>query len=118
VRLLANENIPGETVTALQNEGYDIKWVRTTWPGSRDQEILHLAQVEKRILITLDKDFGELAFREGLSSQCGIILLRITPSSPEHITKVTLTALRIEAEWQGHFAVVEENRVRITPLPR
>jgi len=56
----------------------------------------------------MDKDFGELAFRSRLPSQCGVILFRITPSSPDRISKMAIAALNTVTEWQGHFAVVEE----------
>lgn len=52
-------------------------WVRTEAPGSDDREILAKAQLENRIIITFDKDFGELAYRCNLPSSSGIILFRI-----------------------------------------
>src|SRR5438552_17379034 len=51
-----------------------------------------VAQTQNRLLLTFDKDFGELAFRAGLPAKCGIILLRFNPSSPEHITTVTISS--------------------------
>ena len=80
MRLLANENIPGDTLAALRAEGHDVIWIRTEYPGATDQEVLQLAQTENRVLLTMDKDFGELAFRSRLPSQCGVILFRIAPS--------------------------------------
>ena len=85
--------------------------------GEVDEEVLRVAQIENRILLTLDKDFGELAFRTGVPAKCGIILLRVIPSSPEHITKVTIAALKTQTDWIGHFATVDETRIRLTPLP-
>lgn len=43
-------------------------------PDPGDEEILRLALTEKRILVTLDKDFGELAIVKGMP-HCGIIRL-------------------------------------------
>ena len=117
MRLLANENFPGAAVAALRNEGHDVLWIRTECPGATDQNVLQIAQTQDRILLTLDKDFGELAFRSRLPSQVGIVLFRLTPSSPDYISRVALAALKSASEWRGHFAVVEENRIRITPLP-
>jgi predicted nuclease of predicted toxin-antitoxin system len=45
--------------------------------GSNDEEVLEIAMKEERILITFDKDFGELAFKKGLPAACGIILFRV-----------------------------------------
>ena len=66
MRFLADENIPGDAVTELETAGHDIVWVRTVAPGSKDEDILALAVREERIILTFDKDFGELAWRTGL----------------------------------------------------
>ncbi len=65
MRILADENFPGDAVEALRQQGYDVVWVRTDAPGSSDHVILARAQAENRVIVTLDKDFGELAFRVG-----------------------------------------------------
>lgn len=61
MRFLADENFPGNAVTALQARGHDIVWIRTAAPGGKDEEILAWAVREERVLLTFDKDFGELA---------------------------------------------------------
>ncbi len=50
----------------LRHDGHDVAWVRTDAPGSTDQQVLARAVAEDRILLTFDKDFGDLAFRAGL----------------------------------------------------
>ena len=62
MRLLADENVAGETVEALRQQGHDVAWVRTGSPGLADEEVLRRAVSEGRIVVTFDKDFGELAF--------------------------------------------------------
>ena len=61
MRFLANENFPGAAVTALQAAGHDVIWVRIVAPGMTDPDVLAWAVREERILLTFDKDFGELA---------------------------------------------------------
>ncbi len=117
LKLLANENFPAETVGALRELGYDVAWVRTDDPGSNDSEVLARAVAEDRVLVTFDKDFGELAFRHGIPASCGVILFRIQPRSPGHVTRKALAALGEHGGWAGHFSVVEEDRIRMTPLP-
>ena len=82
MRILANENFPQTAVDALRGDGHDVKWVRTESPGISDREVLAHAQLDGRIVVTFDKDFGELAFRFGLPAACGIILFRLTTPSP------------------------------------
>lgn len=76
LRLLANENIAADVVDSLRGDGHDVAWIRAETPGTDDQAVLARAIQEQRILLTFDKDFGELAFRFGLPSTCGIILAR------------------------------------------
>ena len=117
MRLLANENIPWDAVAALRQEGHNVIWVRANAPGSSDSVILAWAQREERIVITFDKDFGELAFRQGLPAQSGIILLRFEPASPAIVAETILRALQTRGEWSGLMTVVEQDRIRTTPLP-
>lgn len=117
MRILANENFPADAVEALRQRGHDVGWIRTEAPGSPDEEVLKRAVAEDRILITFDKDFGELVFRAGLTAPAGIVLFRVAPTSPAHIAQLSIRVLESRTDWGGCFSVVEEDRVRMTPLP-
>ncbi len=117
LRLLADENFPAMAVAALRNRGHDVTWVRTEAPGSSDGDVLVLAGSGGRILITFDKDFGELAFCSRLPASSGIVLFRIPMRSPAYVAQVAVVALESRVDWAGHFSVVAENRVHMTPLP-
>lgn len=117
MRLLADENFPGMAVDALRSRGHDVTWIRTDAPGTRDPGVLARAEAEGRLLITFDKDFGELAFRARLAASAGIVLFRLPPSSPSEVASVAIRALEGRDDWAGHFSVVEESRIRMTPLP-
>lgn len=117
MRILANENLPGETIDALRKSGHDVTWMHTFSPGKNDQFVLDLAQREDRILITFDKDFGELAFHSKLPASSGIILCRIPMHSATDMTKLIILAFQSRDNWAGHFSVIEEDRIRMTRLP-
>jgi len=117
MRLLANENFPREAIEALRAGGHDVAWVRTDAPGINDRQVLDKAMTEGRILITFDKDFGELAFRAGLPASCGIVLFRIRLGSPSAVAGRAVAVLESRADWTGHFSVVSDDRVRMTLLP-
>jgi predicted nuclease of predicted toxin-antitoxin system len=74
MRFLANENFPGSAVAALKAGGHDVVWVRIAAPGAADREVLTWAAREERVLLTFDKDFGELArkatLRPSVASFC------------------------------------------------
>ncbi len=116
-RMLANENVPAVVVTALKADGHDVTWMRDIGPGSLDPQVLALALSEGQIVLTFDKDFGELAFRLGHEATPGVILLRPRLRSPEHLVRFTRSVLAQGHAWEGHFAVAEEGRLRIVPLP-
>jgi len=118
MRLLADENVPRVAVEALRDSGHDVTWVRNEAAGSSDVEVLEQAAREDRLLVTLDKDFGELAFAGRLPASCGVLLVRTAPSSPSHVAETIVTALGSRTDWAGHFSVVEPGRVRMTPLPQ
>ena len=116
MRLLANENFPGVAIAALRLHGHDVAWIREDSPGINDRAVLSRATDEGRILITFDKDFGELVFRLGLNAPSGVILFRIPPDSPSFVAQTAVTVLESRTDWEGHFSVVDDNRVRMTAL--
>jgi predicted nuclease of predicted toxin-antitoxin system len=118
LRFLANENIAGPVVAALRAAGHDVLWIKESMPGAQDPVVLAHAQTEQRIVVTIDKDFGELAFRSRLPAQCGVVLIRLDWKDPDSDNRVVVTALTSREDWAGNFAVIERDRVRIRPLPR
>ena len=117
MRFLANENFPLDAIEALRAEGHDVAWIRRDAPGSTDAEVLHYARAADRILLTFDKDFGELAYHAGLSSSSGIVLFRLRAHSSSILSQRVVSAIRSRGEWAGCFTVVEHDRIRVRLLP-
>jgi predicted nuclease of predicted toxin-antitoxin system len=72
--------------------------------------------VEIRVVVTHDKDFGELAFRSGLPAECGVILLRLAGSNPDEDNRRAVDAIESRDDWTGHFSVITDDRIRMRPL--
>ena len=104
-------------VAELRSRGHDVVAVKETLRGSSDTAILAQAQLEKRLVITQDKDFGELAFRQFLPAECGIILFRLSGDSPEADIQRIVEVIESRTDWQGQFAVATDDRIRLRPLP-
>jgi predicted nuclease of predicted toxin-antitoxin system len=117
MRFLANENFPLDAVEAVRNCGHDVAWIRTDAPGSKDPDVLKRAMSEQRILLTFDKDFGDLAFQFGLPATCGIVLFRLQARSSAALAALVVAALQSRTDWAGHFSVVQLGRIRTRPLP-
>jgi predicted nuclease of predicted toxin-antitoxin system len=116
MRWLVNENVSGTVIRGLRDRGHDVFSVKESLRGAGDQEILSLAQADQRVVVTHDKDFGELAFRFGLPADSGIVLLRLAGAKPERDNQRVLEVLMGGVDWAGHFAVVTDDRVRIRSM--
>jgi predicted nuclease of predicted toxin-antitoxin system len=84
-------------------------------PSISDEVVLETANLENRILLTFDSDFGELIFRRKLKTR-GIILLKFTPKSYQHVTEIIMNLLASQTKIEGHFLLVTEKRIRIHRL--
>jgi predicted nuclease of predicted toxin-antitoxin system len=115
MRLLADENFPGAAVDALRDAGQEVVWVRTASPGTSDVEVLAWAAREGRVLLTFDKDFGEIARSADLPATFGVVLFRIV-MPPADIGHRLAALVMSRDDWIGHFSVVEPGRVRMRPL--
>ncbi|MBL8220167.1 MAG: DUF5615 family PIN-like protein [Bryobacterales bacterium] len=112
MRFLVDECTGPGVAKWLREQGHD---VRSIYEGSRgmvDDEVLRIADAEKRILITNDKDFGEKTVREKYP-HCGIVLLRLE----DERTSRKIDVIRKLLEWHAgqlsdHFVVVTEKQVR------
>jgi predicted nuclease of predicted toxin-antitoxin system len=119
MRFLANENFPGAAVAALEAAGHDVVWIRIAAPGATDPDVLAWEAREareERILLTFDRDFGDLAKTSVLPSKCGVVLLRIPMPKPGDVGRRVAELIMARADWAGHFSVIEPGRVRLRPL--
>jgi hypothetical protein len=116
MRFLADENFPQSAVAALRSLGHDVTWVRSDAPGTADRDVLRWAIGEDRVLLTFDKDFGELARGVSPPPSCGIALFRVpTPRGKEPGCQLA-ALIDSRRDWNGHFSIVEPGRVRMRRL--
>ena len=102
MRLCANENLSEDAVLRLRQDGHDVLWIREAAPGSSDQAVLAWAQTESRVLLTFDKDFGDLVYRRGATASTGVILLRIPQPSAAAAADRISRILASRTDWAGH----------------
>lgn len=116
--LLADENITAATVQKLRERGHDVLWVLEDAPRSPDEQVLDWAGTSGRILLTFDKDFGDLVYRERVSFEGGIVLFRLSGLKAQAEAEFVADVLGRREDWQGHFSVVTPQSLRMAPLPR
>lgn len=117
IKFLADENLPRQIVEQLRALTLDVVWAAEMTPGIDDADWLTIGRREKRILLTDDKDFGEVVFAKGLSGG-GIVLLRLYRLSlPMKVANLEPRWPKILSHAEGNFVVVTEDRIRIRRLP-
>ncbi len=113
LRLLLDENIGARTTQELRRSGFDVVSILESSLGAADHVVLKRAQKEKRIIITLDRDFGTLIFRDS-KRHVGVLFLRLKKENYENITSVIISVLRQHGEkLSGRFTVATEKTIRI-----
>ncbi len=114
MKLLLDTCVWGGAVAALRDRGHDVDWAGDWTEDPGDQEILARAHREQRVLVTLDKDFGELAVVHG-TPHSGIIRLVGIGARQQGPTLAAVIASYHEDLARGALITVERGRVRIRP---
>ena len=117
LRFLADESCDFAAVRALRDEGFDVLAVAETVPGAEDDRVIAYAVREGRVLLTEDKDFGQLVYAAGHAS-CGIILIRYTVAARPTLGARIVALVRDHGHrLAGSFVVLHPDRIRIAALP-
>lgn len=116
MKILADENLARDCVAWLRAIGHDVLYASEAGPGDPDRSWASRARAEGRLLITSDKDFGELVFRDGLSSS-GVVFLRLERLPVRDVlARLQEVWSVIEANPTGKFIVVTKKKVRVREL--
>lgn len=115
MRLLCDENVPEPLVAALQS-AFTVLRVADLRPSAIDAAVLQLASSNNAVLLTFDKDFGELAHSNPDIATPGVVLIRYpilqVLTEPGRIVDVLLS----RQDWPDHFSVLQPGRMRMRRL--
>ena len=112
MRWLADECVAAPLVAFLRTGGHDVLYVAEAAAGLNDADVIALALREKRLLLTEDKDFGELVFRRERAVP-GVVLMRIgSENSRLKATRLAAAIERYGGGLFGRYMVIEEGRFR------
>jgi predicted nuclease of predicted toxin-antitoxin system len=115
MHFLVDESVDRQVVEHLRQEGHEVLYVAEMEPGLRDDEVLSAANQRGALLLTADKDFGELVFRLRRLSK-GVVLLRLAGMSPEaKAVAVASVVSEHGSELSEAFTVLSPGMVRIRP---
>ena len=117
MNLLADESVDRPVVDRLRQEGHAVVYVAELSPSISDDQVLQEANKLSSLLLTADKDFGELVFRQG-RVHTGVVLLRLAGLPAAAKADVVARVFQDHAtELPGGFSVVSPGAVRIRQAP-
>ena len=113
----ADESVDRQIVERLRQDGHTISYFAEMGPGIPDKDVLLLADQQSAILLTADKDFGELVFRQALVAR-GVLLIRLAGLSQLRKAELVSSAIKNHAtEIPNAFSVVARGAIRIRYKP-
>lgn len=113
MKVVADEEIDRDIVISLRHNGFDVLYVAETGKATPDPDVLGLSVSTSALLLTQDKDFGELVFRQSKAS-FGVLLVRLNGlTGPEKAVLVSRTLIECGADLPGAFSVLSEKSLRI-----
>ena len=113
MKCLADEGVDRMIVDKLREAGHEVLYIAEMDPGISDQVVLERAQESGVLLVTCDKDFGELVFRQGLYAK-GVVLLRLAGLSQSVKAEIVVNVFAQHgSEMEQSFSVISPGMVRI-----
>ncbi len=114
--IVADENLHHFFIKALAEKGYEIKSVATLQRGASDEAVIELTQAESAILITEDKDFGELVFAHQIAKVTVIFLRYRLEELPIMLRNLFKVVEDFSSQEGRFFIVVTSTRIRIRSI--
>ena len=117
MKIVADESIDKQIVDRLRSDGHDVVFIAELDPGIEDEAVLLRSRESNSVLLTADKDFGELVFRQRLLHS-GIVLIRLAGLKPETKAELVVTAFAQHADdLRLGFAVLSRRALRLRKRP-
>ena len=116
MKFLADKNVHGKVVGQLRIHGFDVEWVKETSPGIIDPLILGRDDIGSLVLITNDRDFGDLIFNHGLPTPHALLYTRLPHRDWETVTHRLIVVIE-QGVSAGHITTISMDRNRTLPFP-
>ncbi len=116
LKFLVDVGVGRKVEEYLQTHGYDTKSVRDINPSMQDKDIIGIAALEDRMVITMDKDFGELVYHSSMKHY-GVLLLRLEDATGLEKQKIVdHIILNYSDKIENHFCVFQNDKFRIREI--
>jgi len=115
MNLVADEGVDKQIVDALRAAKFHVTYFAEESPGTDDATILSAANQAQTLLLTCDKDFGELVYRQRLST-AGVVLIRLAGIAAESKARIVTETLQVHCcEMLNAFSVITPGLLRVRP---
>ncbi len=117
MNFLADENFPSTSIQLLIEKGHTVINAAILFHGKPDSFLLEQAVIQKAIILTFDKDFGELIFKTPTLTCEAVALFRLQKYLPQTPGKILLNILQEQTIiLLNHLTVIDENKIRQRPI--
>jgi predicted nuclease of predicted toxin-antitoxin system len=119
VNILADESVDAPVITRLRQDGHVVEEVGDLYQGMHDVDVLALAVRQHQLLLTADRDFGDMIVRDLSKAPAeGVVLYRLKHIPIGQKVRIVADALaQHAAQLSGAFTVIQQTRVRHRPIP-
>ena len=113
MKFLANQNFPRPSIIAIRERGYEVVSVSEKYPGITDESIISIASQHDLIILTFDKDYGEIIFKYSKVNPPAVVFFREKGDSPQFAGQTLLSILHSSSiRIVNCFTVIEKDRIR------
>jgi predicted nuclease of predicted toxin-antitoxin system len=116
-RWLLNENFPQPAVKRLRASGWDVLAVAESAVSAADPTVMALAREQGRWLVTFDRDYGELVFRQQFAPPPLVLLLRVRSYQPDEPSEWIESLYAAGDLLERHFHIFDGHTIRRRPMP-
>ena len=117
MKFLANENFPFPSIKLLRQAGHDVTSISELYPGISDFEVVEKAKIEKSIILTFDKDYGEIIFKLNIERPPAVVFFRFKGENPKIAGKMLVGLLELKLNLSNTFTVIEKESLRQRTYP-
>ena len=112
MNFLANENFPYPSIKILREKGFYVKSIGEDLGGISDESVMEIVVKENLIILTFDRDYGELIFKFQNEKPPAVVYFRLKGDTPEMAATLLLRIMAEGITIENHFTVVESNGIR------
>ncbi len=119
MNFVADEDFPLESALLLREAGFEVMSIVETTQGLGDAMVLGVARDSHAVLLTFDRDFGELVYRRNIPPPRGLVYFRLQPSTPGEPAEILLNMIKSgRFPLEGNFTIIKRNLIRQRALTR